>query len=58
MARGPDGDQEYACARLRLVNALAMDQSEGWPAGPRHLTLAQTETVEESEKEGVLKPVA
>lgn len=43
---------------LRLVSALAMEQSEEWVTGPRYLTMEQTETVEEPEKEGVLQPVA
>ncbi len=43
---------------LRLVSALAMEQSEEWLTGPRYLTMAQTETVEEPEKEDVLQPVA
>ena len=43
---------------LRLVSALAMEQSEEWLTGPRYLTMAQTETVEEPEKDGVLQPVA
>ncbi len=43
---------------LRLVSALAMEQSEEWVTGPRYLTMEQTETVEEPEKEDVLQPVA
>ncbi len=43
---------------LRLVSALAMEQSEEWLTGPRYLTMTQTETVEEPETEGVLQPVA
>lgn len=43
---------------LRLVSALAMEQSEEWVTSPRYLTMEQTETVEEPEKEGVLQPVA
>ena len=43
---------------LRLVSALAMEQSEEWLTGPRYLTMAQTETVEEPKKEDVFQPVA
>jgi len=43
---------------LRLVSALAMEQSEEWLTGPRYLTMTQTEAVEEPEKEDVLQPVA
>jgi len=43
---------------LRLVSVLAMEQSEEWVAGSRYLTMTQTETVEQPEKEAVLQPVA
>jgi putative transposase len=43
---------------LRLVSALAMEQSEEWVTGSRYLTMTQTEAVEEPEKEDVLQPVA
>lgn len=43
---------------LRLVSALAMEQSEDWLTGPRYLTMTQTETAEEPQKEDVLQPVA
>jgi len=43
---------------LRLVSALAMEQSEEWLTGPRYLTMPQVETVEEPEKEDALQPVA
>jgi len=43
---------------LRLVSALAMEQSEEWLTGSRYLTMSQTETVEETEKEVMLQPVA
>ena len=43
---------------LRLVSALAMEQSEEWLTGSRYLTMSQTETVEEPEKEVMLQPVA
>ena len=43
---------------LRLISALSMEKSEEWLTGSRYLTRAQTETVEESEKEDVLQPVA
>ena len=43
---------------LRLVSALAMEKSEEWLTGSRYLTMAQTETVEQQEKEDVLQPVA
>jgi transposase-like protein len=43
---------------LRLVTALAMEQSEEWLTGSRYLTMAQTEAVEEPEKEDMLQPVA
>ena len=43
---------------LRLVSALAMEQSEEWLTGSRYLTMAQSETVEEPLKEDVLQPVA
>ena len=43
---------------LRLISALAMEKSEEWLTGPRYLTMAQTETVEQPEKEDVLQPVA
>jgi transposase-like protein len=43
---------------LRLVSALAMEQSEEWLTGSRYLTIAQSETVEEPLKEDVLQPVA
>ena len=42
---------------LRLVSALAMEQSEEWLTGSRYLTMTQTETVEEPKKEAVLQPV-
>jgi len=42
---------------LRLVSALAMERSEEWLTGSRYLTMAQTETVDEPEKEAVLQPV-
>jgi len=35
-----------------------MEQSEEWLTGSRYLTMTQTETVEEPEKEAVLQPVA
>jgi len=41
---------------LRLVSALAMEQSEEWLTGPRYLTMKQTGTVEQSTKERVLQP--
>ena len=43
---------------LRLVSALAMEQSEEWLTGPRYLTMTQVEPVEQPEKEDVLQPVA
>ena len=43
---------------LRLVSALAMEQSEEWLTSPRYLTMMQTEAVEEPLKEDVLQPVA
>ena len=43
---------------LRLVSALAMEQSEEWLTGPRYLTMAQTETVEQPKKERVLQSAA
>jgi len=43
---------------LRLISALAMEKSEEWLTGSRYLTMAQTETVEQPEKEDVLQPVA
>ncbi|MCK4681953.1 transposase, partial [Candidatus Bipolaricaulota bacterium] len=43
---------------LRLVSALAMEQSEEWLTGSRYLTMMQTEAVEEPKKEDVLQPVA
>jgi putative transposase len=43
---------------LRLITALAMEQSEEWLTGSRYLTMMQSETVEEQEKEEVLQPVA
>jgi len=39
---------------LRLVTALAMEQSEEWLTGSRYLTMAETESVEE--KEEALQP--
>ena len=39
---------------LRPISALAMEKSKEWLTGSRYLTMAQTETVEESEKENVL----
>ena len=43
---------------LRLITALAMEQSEEWLTGSRYLTITQSEAVEEPEKEDVLQPVA
>jgi len=43
---------------LRLVSALAMEQSEEWLTGSRYLTMMQTEAVEEPKQEDVLQPVA
>ena len=43
---------------LRLISALAIEKLEEWLTGSRYLTMAQTGTVEESEKEDVLQPVA
>ena len=43
---------------LRLVSALAMEQSEEWLTGPRYLTMPQTGTVEEPKKESVLQSAA
>jgi len=40
---------------LRLVSALAMEQSEEWLTGPRYLTMAQIKTVEQSTKKAVLQ---
>jgi transposase-like protein len=42
---------------LRLVSALAMEQSEEWLTSPRYLTMMQTEAVEEPLNEDVLQPV-
>jgi len=42
---------------LRLVSALAMEQSEEWLTGSRYLTMMQAEAVEEPLKEDVLQPV-
>jgi len=42
---------------LRLVSALAMERSEEWLTSSRYLTMTQTETVDEPEKEAVLQPV-
>jgi len=41
---------------LRLVSALAMEQSDEWLTGPRYLTMMEPEPVEE--KEEALQPVA
>jgi len=43
---------------LRLVSALAMEQSEEWLTGPRYLTMIQNDTVEEPNKERVLQSAA
>jgi putative transposase len=43
---------------LRLITALAMEQSEEWLTGSRYLTMTQTEAIEEPQKEDVLQPVA
>lgn len=43
---------------LRLVSALAMEQSEEWVTGPRYLTMTQVETVEQPQKEDALQSVA
>jgi len=40
---------------LRLVSALAMEQSDEWLTGPRYLTMMESEPVEE--KEEALQPV-
>jgi len=40
---------------LRLVSALAMEQSDEWLTGPRYLTMMEPEPVEE--KEEALQPV-
>jgi len=40
---------------LRLVSALAMEQSEEWLTGPRYLMMAESETVEQPKKERVLQ---
>jgi len=41
---------------LRLVSALAMEQSDEWLTGSRYLTMLESELVEE--KEDALQPVA
>lgn len=43
---------------LRLVSALAMEQSEEWLTGSRYLTMAQSEAVEEPKKQRVLQLAA
>ena len=43
---------------LRLVSALAMEQSEEWLTGSRYLMMMQTEAVEGPKQEDVLQPVA
>jgi len=40
---------------LRLITALAMEQSEEWVTGHRYLTMTETEPVDETED--VLQPV-
>ena len=40
---------------LRLVSALAMEQSEEWLTGPRYLTMVETGTVGQPNKERVLQ---
>ncbi len=46
---------------LRLVSALAMEQSEEWLTGSRYLTMIEAEPVDEKlveQKEDALQPVA
>ena len=43
---------------LRLISALAIEKSEEWLTGSRYLTMAQTGTVKQPEKEDVFQPVA
>lgn len=43
---------------LRLVSALAMEQSEEWLTGHRYLTMLESAPVEEHTEEVIPQPVA